>query len=155
MVKRLNSHRWWSKLPVFGVKQISTMERFLGFRDPPRNPYLGLPCRLPYKVSEEIEADRPWFQLDREIMGIFHQSDWTFHGDLLWVKQEELEFQWIYYDLFKQHLTGKKAFDPPKTGFPCRCSLQPLEILIGKIIGTNFHRKVPWVNLSNGMFHYQ
>ena len=54
--------------------------RFLGFRDPPRNPYLGLPCSLPYKVSEEIEADRPWFQLDRGIVVIFHQSDWIFMG---------------------------------------------------------------------------
>eukprot|EP00435_Cladocopium_sp_Y103_P048820 s427_g14.t1 len=28
-----------------------------------RNPYLGLPCRLPYKVSEEIEADRKYLSL--------------------------------------------------------------------------------------------
>ena len=38
------------------------MKSTLETADTPRNPYMGLPCRLPYHISEEIKADRPFQQ---------------------------------------------------------------------------------------------
>lgn len=96
------------------------------------NPYLGLPCSLPYKVSEEIEADRKYLSMG--ILETPHDSH-HFDGDaaakaaqVSILSREKLEERHFQMELNYQQvsLATCETFDLTQV---LRCHLQQLEIL--------------------------